>query len=636
MKVSYTWLQKYFKEQIPAPEKLADLFTFHSFEVEGHDGTMLDAKILPDRNPYCLSHRGIAQELHAITGAALLSIIASDVAAVTNDSSVAEFPFAVPTQENTKEMLLRYVGRRVDNLQIGESPEWLKKELTTIGARPINSVVDALNYVMYDIGQPLHAFDAEKVVGKITFRAAQEGEMITTLDGKEVKLQASDHVIADDVGPLAIAGVKGGKRAEVTSATKSIFIEAANFNSSAVRKTSMRTGIRNDSSKRFENGITSDFAMEGMKHVCAMISQIIPDAKFGPIMDEYPKPEKQVSFSVSQQFIETTIGVKIPEKDILDIFQRLAIGVVADAGNFTLTIPSHRLDLRISADIADEVGRLWGYEKVPAILPHKLSVPGEVNALYFYSEKIKDALVEQGFSEIYSYSLVQEGAFEVTYPLASDKKALRTSLLEGMSKSLELNVRNADFLELDAVKIFEIGTVFPASGEITSLSIGVKQIKKVKGVNAKQIVEALLQQIGLTGDVKESPVGAMVEINLSEHIAKLPALETAPDLVVESRKIVYAPFSPYPYIVRDIAAFVPAGMEPVEMEEVLREHAGSLLVKLRLVDVFEKKSEDGTVKKSLAFRLVFQAMDRTLTDEEVNTVMEKIYSVAKEKAWEVR
>jgi phenylalanyl-tRNA synthetase beta chain len=236
MKVSYNWLQEHFEKELPAPEKLVELLTFGAFEIEGveDDGkdTVLDVKVLPDRAHYALSHKGIAYEISALTNIKQKDQDFSEVPSTNHKK--AEVKNLAP------EACLRYEARLIEGVTVKESPKWLKEKLQVIGQRSINNIVDATNYVMYDRGQPLHAFDADKVVGGITIRFANKGEKITTLDNKDLVLDESMLLIADDTGPLAIAGVKGGNRAGVTESTKNIILESANFSASLVRKTSTK------------------------------------------------------------------------------------------------------------------------------------------------------------------------------------------------------------------------------------------------------------------------------------------------------------------------------------------------------------------------------------------------------------
>lgn len=646
MKISHTWLQEYFNDTLPTAEKIAELFTFHSFEVEGIENNVIDAKILPDRAHFCLSYRGIAEEIEVLTG---ITRKTNDVDQIPIDGSIG----AVEVKVEDSHFCRKYIARKVSNVTITESPEDMKAKLSAMDGRSINTVVDAGNIAMFDIGQPLHAFDADKVKGAIVVRAAKEGEVIMLLDGKEVTLSSSDSVIADDEGPLAIAGVKGGKRAEVTMETKNIIIESANFHPTAVRKTATRLNLRNESSKRFENEITPEIAMDGMNHVSALISRLSPGAKFGLVSDFYPNPPHKTVITTNADFINKKLGIIIPSEKINEVLESFSIEVEEKGNELVLTIPHHRFDLTIPEDIVEEVGRIYGYDKIVGTKVSVSAAPA-VHPSFYIAEHLKNILLTQAFSEVYLYAFVNKGDFEVSYPLASDKKALRTNLSEGMQKALDMNARNADLLFLDSIKMFEIGNVFTTKGEHTSLCVGIRRVKKVKGQTSnediRQLREHLLKVLDIdmmtlctvddTGGIMRfkgeqigviNNVDGIMELNLDALIPHIKVPEYGSIGFGPAPKVSYKAFSPYPFIVRDVAVFVPDSVKPEQIEEVITSNGTELLLKHRLFDTFQK---DG--KTSYAFRMIFQSNERTLTDEEINKTMVTIADEMKGKGWEVR
>ncbi len=647
MLISRNWLQAYFKEELPSAEKLAELFTFHAFEVEGVDKTendeILDLKILPDRAHYALSHLGIAREVSAITGMKMQREKIFPVPA----SKINKLSISITDNE----LCRRYMGRRANGVDVVESPAWLKERLESIGARSINSIVDATNFVMFDLGQPLHAFDADKVEGGIDVRLARKGEKIdllpektVTVDGKVVykerslELKGNELVIADDKGPLALAGIKGGMRAVVTKDTKNIIIESANFNPANIRRTSTYFNVRNDSSKRFENEISSELAAEAMEKISSLIAKLSPEVVFGEVVDVYQKPTKFWSISTSSDEISSLLGVSISEGEITDILGRLDIKSERQGGFLVLTIPYWRLDITISKDIAEEVGRIYGYDKIkPASLPE--SKEFTINKVFYWSMKIKHILADLGYSEVYTYSLTSGGEVKILNPLASDKGYVRANLAEGLGKASELNIRNAALLGLSEIKIFEMGNVF-TKGEKEHLSLGlnhfsVKNIKNRDKLSADAIqraVNKIAETIGV--EIKCEPIigtGATTAINLSEIIEKLPEPKKW-DIDTNISDVVYKPFSQYPFAVRDIAVFVPEGVKESEPLSIIDAMTGGLVVRIDLFDVFQKEG-----KTSYAFRLVFQSFEKTLTDAEINEVMEKITGAMSERnGWQVR
>jgi len=665
MKISHAWLQQYFRDTLPTAEKLAELFTFHSFEIEdiedvnngAHCEKVIDAKILPDRAHFCLSYRGIAEEVKVLTGMEYTDTVKSDYHGghCKMDIDAGVTPVTVSIEASS--FCRRYVARKVTGVEVKASSEKFKTFLESVGSRSISTIVDATNIAMFDYGQPLHVFDADKTIGVIVVRAAMDGEMITLLDDREVLLTSNDFVIADDEGPLAIAGVKGGKRAEVDATTKNIIIESANFEPTAVRKTSTKYNLRNESSKRFENEITPEWAMDGMCRVSALIHTFSPNAVFGPITDIYPYPVAMTIVVTTVEFINKKLGIVIPTEKIKEILKSFSIGIEEKENELVLTIPYHRFDLRIPEDIVEEVGRIYGYEKIEGTKQSVISSSISTHPSFYITEHIKNILVDLGFSESYLYTFVAKGDSEVAYPLASDKKALRTTLSDGIEKALDTNARNADFLFLDSIKMFEIGKVFTKKGEHTSLCIGIRRVKKVKGQSAnediKQTRETLLQTLGVdvaTACTIDDTGGSMLLkgkqigiINTIEGVLELDldalisAITTVGIPLYESigfgpsPKFFYKSFSTYPFIVRDIAIFVPDSVKSDEIESIITSNGTALLLKHKLFDTFQK---DG--KTSYAFRMIFQSFERTLTDDEINTTMAVIADKMKGKSWEVR
>lgn len=642
MLVSQKWLQMYFKKALPETVDIARAFTFHAFEIEGiekhGDDSVLDIKVLPDRNCYALSHRGIARELAAILS---LEVSEGEIPAVKPVSTSRKLEISVQDTDLCK----RYIGRVVEGVTVGESPAWLKEKLTVLGQRSINGIVDLTNFVMLDVGQPMHAFDADKVKGIIVVRKAKEGEKMTTLDGKELTLKDSMLVIADEEGVLALAGVKGGTKAQVTSETKNIILESANFKPTSVRRTSTVVGIRTDASKRYENGITPDLAEEAMNRLSSLIAEMNPSAKIADAVDVYQEPQKQTVIEVQSALINSMLGIDVSEKEIVSILSQLRIVVEKRADTLMLTIPKDRLDLIIAEDVAEEVGRIYGYEKVVSRIPKPLATKPVINKNFYYIQKFRKLLAEKhGFSEVYTPSIVERGIIEIQNPLASDKSAMRVDLSRGVTKALELNVYNAPLLGLDQVRVFEIGKVFNDKGEYTSFALGVKHVKKIKKKEAetiKEVLAALGAELGVKFDeklVKETPAGAVFETQFDTLIADLPTSADYSDVKFESagKQVLFKKFSSYPFIVRDIAVFVSGEGKENELRDIIVKESGALLVRIALFDVFSKKLDDGSIKTSYAFRMVYQSDERTLTAEEVDAIMTKIYEQVKSRGWEVR
>lgn len=644
MKISQEWLQDYFVDTLPAPAKLAELFTVHLCEVEEveekNGDTIFDLKILPDRAHYLLSNLGVAREVSVLTGIALKP----ETGILPKHNIISEDLTGIKIDIKEDRLCRRYIAQTLTGVRVEASPDWLKQRLESLGQKSINNIVDVGNFVMFDVGQPIHVFDADKVKGEIIVRLAKSEEKITLLTGHEVTLKETDLVIADTEGPLAIAGVKGGKRAEVTASTTNLIIEAANFEPTNIRKTSTRLNLRNDSSKRFENEITPALASLGMEKIVKLITELEPQTVVGSKNEVYPNPVSPWEVTVVPDKVASLVGVTCSGEEIASILTKMGCVVKNSGASLNIVPPLDRLDLVIPEDMADEVGRVLGYDKLPAKLPAELPAKLLPDKAFFYSEMVKNVLVGRGYSETLLYALVAKGFYQVIYPLASDKSALRDTLLGKLEEALVVNARRADLLSLPTIKIFEVGKVFRSDGERMMLGIGVLPVKKTKGVTAEAILKEDLLAIedvlgiSLKAKVVNGDFGSVCEVDFDELVSNLAPQRNLTDLdfkpLPSDKK--YQKFSLYPYIVRDVAVFVPEEVSEEVVHELIKSKATGLCIKSELFDVFTKDFGDGK-KKSLAFRLIFQSFEKTLEDKEVNEIMDLIYQEMKLKAdWQIR
>ncbi|MDE1988086.1 MAG: phenylalanine--tRNA ligase subunit beta [Patescibacteria group bacterium] len=650
MKFSYNWLQNFFERELPAPEKLADVLTMHSFEVEsieqkGYD-YIFDAKILPNMAHHCLSHRGVASEISAI-----LDFPMRDFSISLKDARAGKICAKLEINVENSNFCRRYVVRIIEGVEIKPSPKWLKEKLESVGQKSINNVVDAANFVMLEIGQPMHAFDLDKLNSKnetvkIEVKNASTGDSITTLDEKEVALDEGTLIISGGNNPLAIAGIKGGKFAEIENATKNIIIESANFAPSLIRKTSRRLNILTDSSKRFENEISAEKASEAMEMMTSLIADIAQgkNTKVGNICDFYPNKIIQNKIEISLKETNDLLGTNMKMFEMKEILKRLKFNFeTRKDDNLVVEISHDRLDIKIKEDLIEEIGRIYGYEKIkeqkiPALFKTIL-----INKNFYYKNKIRNFLTEKGFSEVYTYAFTDKGEIEMENPIASDKKFLRENLKDGIKKSLDSNFHYIDILGLDQIKIFEIGKIFRDGRETDSLAVGIRKGNAFKGGREddelKKILESLSKNLSMPIESEFSKDG-VAETNFEKMIEKLPMPKSYEDIKIEKYdigKLKYKKISPYPFVLRDIAVFVPQGVEEKDVATIIEKEAGELLVNKKLFDVFVKKFPDGTSKTSFAFRLVFQSQEKTLSDEEVNKIMEKISkSLNDNRNWQVR
>lgn len=634
MKASLKWLQTYVDSPLPSAEELAALLTEHVFEVEGvekvGDDTVFDFKVLPDRAHYLLSHRGLANEIGVISKLSVLKPTPEDIAQKSESTTAVQI-------EN-EDFCRRFVVRRFDNVT-GTTPPWMQERLEAIGQKSINLLVDISNYVMFDIGQPSHMLDADKVQGALVIRSAQEGEIIEILGGKVIELKSTDVVIADDLGPLEVAGVKGGERAGITAETKNIIVHAGNYDPTMIRVTATRLNQRTDASKRFENEITPELAAEGIAHISEIITDLCETALPGPVGDTYLTKPVQRTITVTASEVTRMLGIEVQAAEISDVMSRMNCVVAVEGETIRITPPSERFDLVIPEDIADEIGRIRGYNSFPGTLPPAFEHAQLQDPLFYYGEKVKTALVAMGYSEVLLYTFGAAGSLEIAKPLAEDKAWLRQNLSSRMADKLVTNRRNADLLELDVIKLAEVGQVFNSAGERSALALGVTLTKKQKGVTAQSILEADLEALGealgvrASASVQSDDYGAVAEVDFTALIATFPAPGALSELgfVRLSGEKVYKKIIPYPFIVRDIAVFVPEGTSAEDVHALIREHAGVLRVTSKLFDEFSKEG-----KVSYAFRIVFQSPERTLEDKEVNEIMEGVNAAITAKNWEVR
>jgi phenylalanyl-tRNA synthetase beta chain len=641
MKYSYQWLQEHLENPLPAVDELVRMVTIKSFEVEGTDvltsgDTILDIKVLPDRAHDALSHRGMAREIAALFGQERKERKINDM---TTEASVPAIEINITDQS----LCPRYIGVRVDGIKIEASPKMLATKIAAIGGRSISNIVDLTNFVLFDIGQPMHAFDANKVVRGITVRLAKAGETMTTLDNKTLALCGTELVIADDEGVLALAGIKGGKKAEVDSKTTSVIFESANFDPTLTRKTSTMHGIKTDASKRYENGMTSAFAMEGMRLILSELIKISPTAKVGKINDVYPVPAKRdYHIDITIVEINRLLGSKINAAEMDDVLKRLGFLYTHKSERYTVDIPVERLDLRIKQDLIEEIGRNYGYDKIDSTLP-KISHKGIPHKRLHYATIVRSFLIKRGYSEVFTYSFAipKEGEVEVLNPVGNDRPFMRQSLAPGIERALTSNFYNAPLLELEDIKIFELGNVFGTNGERMMLAIGAiggtkkrwKILKEEFATTAEKLLASLNAGVS-PYELSEGIQGGKIEIDFDSVIEKLPDPTTYEPLFFAESNVRYTSLSPYPFIVRDIAIFVPQDVTEDYIEKLLKNEAGDLVVRFSQFDKFQKPDDE---RISYGYRLVFQSFERTLTDEEVNTIMERVTAVCNcEKDWQVR
>lgn len=683
MKFSCNWLNEYLKKPLK-PQEMAELLTMHAFEVESiekfDDDFILDIKVLPDRAHDCFSHIGIAKELAAISGIAFVPPKMK-----FNDDKKLKAKDFISVQVSAKDLCPRYSMRVAADIRMGESPKWMQKRLSACGLRSISNIVDITNYVMLETGQPLHAFDVDKVGGKkILVRRASEGEQITTLEGKTYKLSQQNLVIADAKVAIGIAGIKGGEGPEIDERTKVIAVESANFDSVNIRRTSKTLNLRTDASIRFENGIDPNLTEFALARCISLIAEIAGGRVAAGLIDVYSDKIKPRKIFMDAAWAEGLIGLKIKPQEMAAILKKLEIPSRVTKKNSRVFIeaivPTSRLDIKAQEDLAEEIARILGYDKVPASVPTGIMIPAVKEDSLIYEDKIKDILVGAGWSEAHNYSFISDGdvknfdifkKIDILNPFSDDQKYLRPTLIVNLLKNAKENLKY-----FDDVRLFEAGHIFVKSdsafvekNKVAAIAVSKNAKNPAEGLfELKGLIHILFEKLGIDdvwfddvisfdddpeywfafthpsrrarvkcGDRQVGWIGEIKPKSLlgMEIKEKVTVFEFGlPELVgLASAERMYRPPSKYPAIMRDLAVVVSQNTKVEEVLNVIETTGGELLADTDLFDMYENLPEN---KKSLAFHLTFQSNERNLTDAEVNGLMDGIIKALEEKNWEIR
>jgi phenylalanyl-tRNA synthetase beta subunit len=595
MKIAHSLLQSFFEQPLPDSKTIEKSLIFKAFEVEAvttiGNEIVYDIKILPDRAPDCLSHIGIARELGAQLGIPItIPLYEEDTTKETQLKITVEAPF-----------VRRYIGVVIRNVTVESSPIWLREALTSLGLKSINTVVDITNYILHYYGTPMHVFDYDKMHPRIVVRNAIEGESITTLDGNTYTLVTSDTLITDGEHPLAIAGVKGGIHAEVTAQTKTLLLEVANFDPVMVRKTARRISLLTDAAKRFENNFSSNALDASLQHALYLFKNLARGTVETPV-DCFLLKEEKVKISLLYKTILEFLGITIPENTVQSLLESVGCECVKIVGGWEVTPPYWRKDMHTASDCIDEVVRLYGYEHIPNT-PYSLGTTVTIPASVAQCARLRIALQNAGFSEVYTYSFGTHGVRSVHAPLAKEKKYLRDSLKDQFVVALENNRARCDLLGVTLVKVFEIGTVFLKDDESIHIIVSTSP-------ESRRILEEEKLTI-----ISEDAVCIEAIITTASTSVSFDPL-----LFPEAPSGVITPWSSYPYIVRDISLWAPESVSQESLRVLLEQHALYSPVPIRCIDEYHKEG-----RVSYTFRIVFQSFDRTLTDKEVEGYMEVIY-----------
>ncbi|MFZ3071665.1 MAG: phenylalanine--tRNA ligase subunit beta, partial [Thermodesulfobacteriota bacterium] len=559
----------------------------------------------------------------------------------------------------------RYALRVIEGVKIAQSPEWLRKRLEASGVRPVNNVVDVTNYVMLETGQPLHAFDVAKIAGaRLIIRRAKENEEITTIDNKKRDLKAEMLVISDERTPQAIAGVMGGKASEVTDSTTGIVLEGAHFLPSMVRKTSRLLGLSSDSSYRFERGVDVESIGKTLDRAAALITEISGGTCLSGMTDEYSNKFRPISIRFDVKRANGLLGYEIAKQDVAAILMRLGMEVKPANDAFGVTPPSFRQDIKSEADLVEETARINGYDKIPVTLPKAAIGAAKPSSFFLLKKRAGEALRDFGFNEVINYSFVSKDIFSVasnggkdgfclSNPLSEEQGVLRQSLVPSLLENLKLNLSNKN----EEVNIFERRVVFESDGKkpkevfkLAGLMYGLREGLAwnrpkdwVDFYDAKGIIEALFACVGLNeasyapeketkflhpgkstrvfaGDKPVAIVGELHPDIAEKYGFKKPVyvfeIELGGLLPFFEAFKKYVKLPKFPESTRDIAFIVG---NDISYSEIIG-YVASLDVKLiENVSVFDVYCGQGITdgKKSMALRIVYRSMERTLTYEEV-------------------
>ena len=587
-----------------------------------------------------MSHRGIARELCTILNTEIQN---DPLYAYVNLTATSEIAVSIEDTESCP----RFTASIIRGVKVGPSPEWLQKRLLAIGVRSINNIVDATNYVMFDLGQPMHAYDATKFpqtdgVWNFVVRKANAGEQVSLLaeggktEDRIVTLTGGELLIVDGTSNTAVglAGVKGGRFAGVDEHTTDIIIEAAHFEPGLTRRTARGLGIVIDASKRFENEPARALPPLAQQSIVDLIIKIA-GGEVGGMLDVYPNEKSPRPVVVHPLTVKALLGIDISTQEMISILKRGGITVEEQNDTLLCTGPLARTDLNIEADFIEEVGRVYGYHHVVSVVPNAVPLL-EWNTRHIYCEQFRDALVNLGFTEIITTTFRNQDEIGLQSSMASDKCFLRSELTTSLADVLSKNAPFTDLLGTNDTRLFEIGTVFTRAHNVVaehySLALGVRL--KTTGYTGKEdaIVTKVITDLETTLRMKLPFVikAGVAELNLSELISRLPA-QTVYAPVPPATDITYTPFSMYPSITRDIALWVPEGTDVASVATIIRKSAGSLCVRLTHLDTFTKEG-----RTSLAFRLVFQSKQKTLAASEVDAPMGEVYFACSKAGYEVR
>lgn len=638
-------------------------------KVLGLDDAIFEIDILPNRAHDCLSHAGVAREVAAITKTEIkrdkFILDKNETLNIPEEISANNFSNDVISVEIKNEKLCRrYSAAVIEDVKIADSPNWLKNRLKSCGVRPINNIVDITNYVMLEFGQPMHAFDAGKLGAKIIIRNAGKEEKIKALDGNEYKLDEKDLIISDENRPIAIAGIIGGEETAVDKDTKNIIFESANFYGQSIRKTSKRLKLFSESSYRFEREIDPETVFPAILHAVKLAKELAGGYVRENIIDIYSSPPKPKKIKLPLNRIKNLLGVEIEKIKVKKILESLSFKVESEGENITIQIPTFRIDIEKVNDIIEEIGRIYGYENIPIVPPKACMKPALQNNSLVLDREFRKILESLGWSEVYNYSFVSEkdiihtgleikNHLELENPLNEDFRFMRTSLLSGLLRKTKQNLKYKDDF-----KLFELGTIYlkdigilPNEEKILAGIAISKNNESTSFYKTKGQMDVLFGKLGidkLSYQEIENPeqfwhrgrsadifyegrlIGRVGEIHPS--VLNVFSIELRVLYFEIYKKEItkfyrneksYKKINRFPQIKLDLSVVFGENVEWANVEEAVFNLNSELIKKVKPFDVYRGRRV-GKNKKSIAFRIIYQADDRTLQEKEVDKIQIKI------------
>ena len=625
---------------------------------------IIDFEITPNR-PDCLSIEGLGRETAISLDKEFKNPRRNlDDLNIENKQEIEGLKVSIEDSD----LCYRYIARVVKNVKIGQSPEWLVRRLKAVGVRSINNIVDITNYVMLELGQPMHAFDINSIDGKhIIVRRAKNGEKMTTLDGNEHELDDSMLVISDSKKPVAIAGVMGGENSEIEENTTTIVLESAVFNGGSVRKTAKKVGLRTESSSRFEKGLPPENAERAINRAVELIEMLNAGTPVQGKIDVYPTKQVMPKIELEPEKINALLGLNLSRDEMVSILEKVECKIQDNK----VIPPFFRQDIERTADLAEEVVRFYGYDKLETSLVKADTTIGIKNKLQKIQDKIKDEMVSKGFSEIYTYAFINEKDLDkinvpsdselrkqiinIRNPLSEDYKVMRTTSLPSMMQILATNYNNKN----EDVRLYDLSRIY--KNDKSQIENGTNPTEEfiltigMYGKDAdfyilKGLVENVLQAAGMAKyDIQRD------ENNSSYHPGRCANFKVGIDTIatfgeihplvtdnyvinervyvaeVNVSKITkyarinkkYEPIPKFPAAPRDISIIVDESVEVKQIEKIIEKRAKKLIESIKLFDIYRSDKLEPN-KKSVAFSLIFRAKDRTLSDSDINPVMDAI------------